>query len=149
VHLNYVAGTTDEETVVRIDRMVQERLARRSLGEGGIVQERLARKAMQNKNQFAFSHNKGAVYVGAGSKPAQKSAINSRVGLEPAPTLRKIASFFSRQAIADDVANACDEAGVSYVQVHTGQPFTLLVPGNNDSTVRLQPGCQARVQLVE
>ena len=130
----YAAGTTDETVVMRID---------------SIVQERLARKAMQNKNQFAFSHNKGAVYVGAGSKPAQKSAINSRVGLEPAPTLRKIASFFSRQAIADDVANACDEAGVSYVQVHTGQPFTLLVPGNNDSTVRLQPGCQARVQLVE
>src|SRR3989338_3173693 len=93
--------------------------------------------------------NQGAVYVGAGSNPPQKPPLNSGVGLEPATTLRKIASFFSRQAIADDVANACDEAGVSYVQVHTGQPFTLLVPGNNDSTVRLQPGCQARVQLVE
>ena len=87
MHLNYVAGTTDEETVVRIDRMVQERLARRSLGEGGIVQERLARKAMQNKNQFAFSHNKGAVYVGAGFKPPPKKTNHSQGGFETSPTL--------------------------------------------------------------
>jgi len=71
------------------------------------------------------------------------------MGITEAGVRGLFASFFSREAIADDVANACDEAGVSYVQVHTGQPFTLLVPGNNDSTVRLQPGCQARVQLVE
>ncbi|OGQ41211.1 MAG: hypothetical protein A3G32_00485 [Deltaproteobacteria bacterium RIFCSPLOWO2_12_FULL_40_28] len=48
------------------------------------------------------------------------------------------ASFFSREAIADDVANACDEAGVSYVQVYAGQPFTLLVPGSNSSMVKLK-----------
>ena len=127
----YVAGTTDETVVMRIDSIVQERLAHRGFGKN--------RWNVIARSPENFSRDDKAIQVNLDlDRHATRKLVARDDGVTRWSFATMTASFFSREAIADDVANACDEAGVSYVQVHTGQPFTLLVPGNNDSTVRLK-----------
>ena len=93
----YVAGTTDETVVMRIDSIVQERLAHRGFGKN--------RWNVIARSPENFSRDDKAIQVNLDlDRHATRKLVARDDGVTRWSFATMTASFFSREAIADDVA---------------------------------------------